>query len=85
MTKRLHFGNIGEDMTKEQLNAAVAVHGEVLSAQIITDRDTGVSRGFGFVEVEDDDAQKVITALNGSDWHGQQLAVSMARERNAIR
>jgi len=85
MTKRLHFGNIGTDMTKEQLNAAVAVHGDVLSTQIITDRDTGMSRGFGFAEVEDADAQKVITALNGSDWHGQQLAVSLAHERNAIR
>ena len=85
MTKRLHFGNIGGDMTEDQLNAAAAAHGSVLSARVITDRDTGMSRGFGFVEVEEVDAQKVIDALNGSDWNGRQLAVSVARERNTIR
>ena len=81
MTKRLYFGNLGWDVTDEQLSAAAAQHANVVSARVITDRETGRSRGFGFVEVEDTDAQKVIYALNGNDWNGRQLAVSVARER----
>ncbi len=81
MTKRLHFGNLGGDITDSQLNSAAALHGNVISASVITDRETGRSRGFGFVEVEDTDAQKIIDALNGSDLNGQKLAVSSARER----
>lgn len=81
MTKRLHFGNLGAEVTDEQLNGAVAQHGNVISARVITDRQTGLSRGFGFVEVEDSDVQKIIDVLNGSDWNGRQLAVSGARER----
>jgi len=81
MTKRLYFGNLGWDVTDEQLSGAVAQHASVVSARVITDRDTGRSRGFGFVEVEDTDAQKVIDALNGSEWNGRQLTVNEARER----
>lgn len=81
MTKRLHIGNLGGDITGAQLNSAAAQHGNVISASVITDRETGRSRGFGFVEVEDADAQKIIAALNGSDLNGRQLAVSNARER----
>jgi len=81
MTKRLYFGNLGFDVTDEQLNGAVAQHATVVSARVVTDRDTGRSRGFGFVEVEDTDAQKVIDALNGSEWNGRQLTVNEARER----
>ena len=81
MTKSLYFGNLSWDVTDEQLNGAVAQHANVVSARVITDRDTGRSRGFGFVEVEDTDAQKVIDALNGSEWNGRQLTVNEARER----
>jgi RNA recognition motif-containing protein len=81
MTKRLHFGNLDVDVTDAQLNDAVAQHANVISARVITDRETGLSRGFGFVEVEELDAQKVIDELNGSDWNGRQIAVSGARER----
>jgi len=81
MTKNLYFGNLSWDVTDEQLNGAVAQHANVVSARVITDRDTGRSRGFGFVEVEDTDAQKVIDALNGSEWNGRQLTVNEARER----
>ncbi|MDP2857981.1 MAG: RNA-binding protein [Bacillota bacterium] len=81
MTKNLYFGNLGWDVTDEQLNGAVAQHANVVSARVITDRETGRSRGFGFVEVEDTDAQKVIDALNGSEWNGRQLTVNEARER----
>jgi len=81
MTKNIYFGNLSWDVTDEQLNGAVAQHASVVSARVITDRDTGRSRGFGFVEVEDTDAQKVIDALNGSEWNGRQLTVNEARER----
>ena len=81
MTKNLYFGNLGWDVTDEQLKAAVAQHASVVSARVVTDRDTGRSRGFGFVEVEDTDAQKVIDALNGTEWNGRQLTVNEARER----
>jgi len=81
MTKRLYFGGLGLEVTDEQLNGAVAQHTSVVSAHVITDKETGRSRGFGFVEVEDTDAQKVIDALNGTEWNGRQLTVNEARER----
>jgi RNA recognition motif-containing protein len=81
MTKRLYFGNLGTDITEQQLNSAVAQHGNVISAHVITDRETGSSRGFGFVEVEDTDAKKIISALDGTELNGRQLSVSEARER----
>jgi RNA recognition motif-containing protein len=66
MTKRLYFGNLGWDVTDEDLTNAVTQYGKVVSARVVTDRETGRSRGFGFVEVEDADAQNVITSMNGS-------------------
>jgi RNA recognition motif-containing protein len=81
MTKRLYFGNLSWDVTDQDLADAVAQHGKVVSARVITDRETGRSRGFGFVEVEDGDAEKVIETLNGSSWYGRNITVNEARER----
>jgi RNA recognition motif-containing protein len=81
MTKRLYFGNLSWDVTDEELANAVAPHARAVSARVVTDRETGRSRGFGFVEVEDADAQKVIDALNGTQWYERQLTVNEARER----
>ena len=81
MTKRLYFGNLSWDVTDEELASTVAQHGKVVSTHVITDRETGRSRGFGFVEVEDADAQKVIDALNGTQWYERELTVTEARER----
>jgi len=81
MTKRLYFGNLSWDVNDEELAQTAAQHGRVVSARVITDRETGRSRGFGFVEVEDADAQKVIDALNGAQWYGRNLTVNEARER----
>jgi RNA recognition motif-containing protein len=81
MTKRLYFGNLSWDVTDDELTATVAQHAKVVSTHVITDRDTGRSRGFGFVEVEDADAQKVIDALNGTQWHERALTVNEAKER----
>jgi RNA recognition motif-containing protein len=81
MTKRLYFGNLSWSVNDEELAAAVTQHAPVVSARVITDRETGRSRGFGFVEVEDGDVQKVIDAMNGADLYGRPLTVSEARER----
>jgi RNA recognition motif-containing protein len=81
MTKRLYFGNLGWDVTDEDLTNAVTQYGKVVSARVVTDRETGRSRGFGFVEVEDADAQNVITSMNGMTYHERPLTVNEARER----
>ncbi|MFZ5814585.1 MAG: RNA recognition motif domain-containing protein [Bacillota bacterium] len=81
MTKTLYFGNLPWAITNEELSQAVAQHAEVISARVATDRETGRSRGFGFVEVPADSAQGVIDALNGSDWGGRPLTVNEAKPR----
>lgn len=81
MTKTLYFGNLPWAATNEDLTQAVSQYTEVLSARIATDRETGRSRGFGFVEVPADAAQTVIDALNGADWGGRPLTVNEAKPR----
>jgi RNA recognition motif-containing protein len=81
MTKTLYFGNLPWAVTSEDLTNAVAQHCEVVSARIATDRETGRSRGFGFVEVPADNAQAVIDALNGAEWGGRALTVNEAQPR----
>lgn len=81
MTKTLYFGNLPWSATNDDLSKAVSQHAEVLSARIATDRETGRSRGFGFVEVPADNAQAVIDALNGADWDGRPLTVNEAKPR----
>lgn len=79
--RTLYVGNLPWATTEEELARAFSAHGEVLSARIITDRQTGRSRGFGFVEVNDADADQMITAMNGSELAGRVLTVNEARER----
>lgn len=81
MTKTLYFGNLPWSVGNEELSQAVAQYAEVISARIATDRETGRSRGFGFVEVPADAAQAVIDALNGSEWEGRALTVNEAKPR----
>jgi RNA recognition motif-containing protein len=81
MTKRLYFGNLSWDVTDEELTDAVSQYGNVVSARVVTDRETGRSRGFGFVEVQESDAQGVIEAMNGLTLNGRVLTVNEARER----
>lgn len=79
---RIYVGNLGFGVTDADLEAAFAVHGQVASANVITDRETGQSRGFGFVEIADQaSAQKAITAMNGADLQGRALVVNEARAR----
>jgi len=70
-------------MDGSQLEQVFAAHGAVSSATVITDRETGRSRGFGFVEMDDDAARTAIEALNGSDYDGRQLTVNEARPRSS--
>lgn len=81
MQKTIYFGNLPWAVTSEDLEQAVGQYAEVIAARIATDRETGRSRGFGFVEVNEEQAQAVIDALNGSDWQGRQLTVNEARPR----
>jgi RNA recognition motif-containing protein len=82
MSNKLYVGNLSFDTREEQLQELFAAHGEVVSARIITDRETGRSRGFGFVEMSQaDDAQKAISELDGKDFMGRTLKVNVARPR----
>jgi RNA recognition motif-containing protein len=81
MTKTLYFGNLPWSATNEDLVRLVSPYTEAISARITTDRETGRSRGFGFVEVPADAAEAIIAALNASDWDGRALTVNEARPR----
>jgi RNA recognition motif-containing protein len=81
MTTTLYFGNLPWSATSEDLTNAVSQYAEVISARIASDRETGRSRGFGFVEVPAEKAQAVIDGLNGADWGGRPLTVNEARPR----
>ena len=79
----LYVGNLSYDMSEENLRTEFAEYGEVQSAKIITDKFTGRSRGFGFVEMNsDDEGKKAMEELNGKDVEGRQLVVNEARPRS---
>ena len=76
------MGNLSYRMTDSDLEQLFASHGSVTSAQVIMDRDTGRSKGFGFVEMgSDQDATAAITALNGKEIEGRSLTVNEARPK----
>ena len=78
----IYVGNLSFEESESSLEAAFSAHGEVTSARIITDRETGRSRGFGFVEMSDQaQAQAAIAALNGTTVNGRELTVNEARPR----
>ena len=81
MAKRLFFGNLAWGISDKDLEDVVARTGRVVAARVVTDRETGRSRGFGFVDVEDADAEQVIAALNGQDLQGRILVVNEAKPR----
>src|ERR1700743_2001234 len=82
MGKKLYVGNLSYDVDSSALEQLFAAHGTVESAQIIADRDTGRSKGFGFVQMgSDDEAQAAIAALNGQDFDGRALTVNEAKPR----
>ena len=82
MGKKLYVGNLSYDTTDDSLRAMFAPHGTVDSAQVVMDRETGRSKGFGFVEMSNDaEAQAAITALNGQQAGGRAIKVNEARPR----
>ena len=82
MSKKLFVGSLSWDTNDEGLRNAFAVHGEVSEAVVISDRDTGRSRGFGFVTFEEDEAaDKAIAALNGTELDGRTIRVDVAQAK----
>jgi RNA recognition motif-containing protein len=82
MGKKLYVGNLPYAITDSDLQQMFGAHGTVQSAQIIMDRDTGRSKGFGFVEMSTDaEAQAAIAALNGQEREGRSLTVNEARPK----
>ena len=82
MGKKLYVGNLSYDVDSSQLEQLFSAHGTVESAQVINDRDTGRSKGFGFVEMSSDaEAQAAIAAVNGQDHGGRALTVNEAKPR----
>ena len=79
----IYVGNLSHELTEEELREAFQEFGEVTSAKIITDRYSGVSRGFGFVEMANKaEAEAAITGLNGKELKGRTLTVNEARPRS---
>ena len=82
MSRKIYVGNLPWSTTSSDLEQMFSPHGAVRSAEVISDRETGRSRGFGFVEMETDDGlQAAIAALNGHELNGRPLTVNEARER----
>jgi RNA recognition motif-containing protein len=82
MSTNIYVGNLAFSTTSTDLEALFAQHGEVTSANVITDRDTGRSRGFGFVEMASSEAASAaISSLNGHNHEGRDLTVNVAKER----
>jgi RNA recognition motif-containing protein len=82
MGKKLYVGNLSYNVTSSDLEQLFAQHGTVTSAQVINDRDTGRSKGFGFVEMaSDDEATAAIAAVNGQQHDGRTLTVNEARPK----
>ena len=80
MGRKLYVGNLPFSATEQSLQAKFAAHGRVESCKLITDRDTGQSKGFGFVEMStDSEASAAISALNGTDFEGRAMKVNEAR------
>jgi cold-inducible RNA-binding protein len=80
---KMYVGNLAWSVTTADLESLFGQYGAVRSAEVIMDRETGRSRGFGFVEMESQDAaQQAMQALNGNDFQGRNLTVNEARERS---
>ena len=81
MSKRIFVGNLSYQTTENDITELFEQAGEVQSAAIITDRDTGRSKGFAFVEMDDEGAEKAIAQFNGAELNGRALTVNEARPR----
>lgn len=86
MSKRIYAGNLSYTTTEDTLKNVFSAYGEIVSANLIIDRDTQQSKGFGFIEFSDDGAaEKSIAAQNGKELDGRKIRVSMAEEKRERR
>lgn len=81
MAKRIYVGNLSYDSTDADVRQLFEQHGTVINVDVLLDRDTGRSRGFGFVEMDDQEADRAIDALNGAELGGRSLRINEARPR----
>ena len=81
MSKTLYVGNLPWQTTENDLVDVFRQHGTDISSRIVTDRETGRARGFGFVEVDDEDAEKMVAAMNDTELGGRRVVVNEARQR----
>ena len=81
MSKSIYVGNLPWSATEEQVQDLFAEYGNVLSVKLVSDRDTGRARGFGFVEMEDADAINAIAALDGKEFEGRALRINKAEPK----
>ena len=79
MNQKLYVGNLSYEVTDQMLQDLFAQAGTVVSAQVLSDKMTGRSRGFGFVEMSKEDAAKAVETLNGKDFEGRKIVVNEAR------
>jgi RNA recognition motif-containing protein len=85
MNKRIYVGNLPYTANDDELRELFSQYGEVVSVSLVTDRETGRPRGFGFVEMPADDADDAISALDGKDMGGRALRINEARPREPRR
>jgi RNA recognition motif-containing protein len=81
MSKKIYVGNLPFSANEEEVRNLFAAHGNVHNVTLISDRETGRPRGFGFVEMDDESVQGAIDAINGTEFGGRTLNVNEARER----
>ncbi len=81
MSKKLYVGNLSFSSSEDEIRDHFAAYGEVLSVNLITDRETGRLRGFGFVEMDDEGAKAAIQALDGKELGGRTLKVNEAQDK----
>jgi RNA recognition motif-containing protein len=81
LSKKIYVGNLSFSATESEIESLFAQHGEVVSVKVITDRETERSRGFAFVEMDEEGAETAIRELDGHEMDGRPLRVNEARER----
>lgn len=81
MPKRIYVGNLPFNVTEADVRGMFEEYGSVASVELVSDRETGRPRGFGFVEMEDGDAETAISALTGTSYGGRTLKLNEARSR----
>ena len=85
MSKKIYVGNLPFSATQEDIRTAFEAHGTVVEVSLVTDRETGRPRGFGFVEMDEEGAKAAIAALDSTDFDGRDIKVNEAHDRGSRR